>query len=118
MALAQWGWWCIQQISTVFLSLENGHPNIKNKVRDNMEVPSNSLSPLEAHLAQALKPVVAPQDINRRLRGRIRLPGPRQIAKRLSDWYFVFFVVGGVISATMVLATLARAIYFFTRRRA
>lgn len=79
---------------------------------------TDSLDTLEARLARALQPVSAPQEFVQSLRRRIRLLEPRQVASRLGDWYFVLFVVGGVLSVAVALVTLARALYFFARRRA
>jgi anti-sigma-K factor RskA len=82
-----------------------------------MEASQNSLIPLETRLARALMPVSAPQEFAQRLRGRIRLPEPGQIARRLNNWHFLFFVIGGVVSAAVIVTALARAIYFFARRK-
>lgn len=82
-----------------------------------MERTQDSLSPLEARLARALMPVTAPREFVQRLQGRIRLPEPRQIASRVGDWFFLFIIIGGVLSAMAVLVTLARMLYFFARRR-
>ncbi len=87
------------------------------KVQNNMEATHNSFSPLEAHLARTLKPIAAPQEVSRRMFGRIRLPERQQIARRLNDWYFMLILVSGVVSAAVALVMLARAIHFLVRRK-
>jgi len=73
---------------------------------------------LEAQLAGTLKPVQPSQALVQRLRGRIRFPEGRQIARRLNDWKSLFFALGGVLSGMLLLITVARALYTFVSRRA
>ncbi len=72
---------------------------------------------LEARLAGALQPVRPPREVVHRLRGRIRLPKPRLIARRLSDWEFVLIVTGSVMSVAVVILTAARALFHLFGRR-
>jgi len=75
------------------------------------------LDAIETHLAGALKPVAAPQDMVQRLRTRIQMPSREEIQVRLSDWRRLFFVIGGVVSGLLVIITLARALYFIVARK-
>ena len=78
---------------------------------------TEDLDAVEAHLAGALKPVAAPQDMIQRLRGSIQIPSREEIQLRLSDWRRLFFVFGGVLSGLLVIITLARALYFIIARK-
>lgn len=74
------------------------------------------LTELEAHLAGTLKKVQPPSGMVQRLQGRIQFPDRAQITVRLKDWRTLVFVFGGVMSGMMLLITLARALYYLTRR--
>jgi hypothetical protein len=78
---------------------------------------AESLTELEAHLAGTLRPVRPPSGLVQRLRDRVRLPGPRLLAERLSNWRHFFVVFGSVISGMLVTITLARALFHFLGRR-
>ena len=72
---------------------------------------------IEAHLAGTLKPVAAPRDLVKRLRERIHLPPRGEIADRLSDWRKLGLVFSGVLSGTLIIITVARAMYHLFGRR-
>lgn len=72
---------------------------------------------LEAHLAGTLRPVIPPIDVAQRLRERVRFPQPDEIALRLRDWQRMFVILGGVMSALLVIITVARALYYLVGRR-
>ncbi|MEW6240443.1 MAG: hypothetical protein AB1564_06505 [Chloroflexota bacterium] len=78
--------------------------------------PSESLEPLEAHLAGTLKPVRPPKEFVRGLRDRIRLPDARLVAERI-NWGSLVLAVGTVMSVAVLLLTLARALFHFFSRR-
>ena len=78
---------------------------------------TDDLDAVEAHLAGALKPVAAPQDMIQRLRGSIQIPSREEIKLRLSDWRRLFFVFSGVLSGVLITITLARALYFIVARK-
>ncbi len=75
------------------------------------------LANLEAHLAQALRPVRPRQDFVRRLQDGIRIPERAEIALRLRDWENLLLVFGGVLSGAVVILTLARALFHLFGRR-
>ena len=79
--------------------------------------PAETLTDLEAHLAGILKPVAPPRDFTQRLRERIRIPEPRLLAERIASWRFFFVVIGGFMSATVLIITVARALFHLTGRR-
>lgn len=72
---------------------------------------------LEANLVETLRPVIPPRDFIQHIRERIHLPEPRLIVRRLSNWEFVLIIAGGVMSAALIIAAVARAIFHFFRRR-
>lgn len=79
--------------------------------------PEADLDELEAHLAGTLKPVAPSGDFVRRLRDRIRFPAREEIVLRIQDWRRLFLVFGGVMSALLVLLTVARALFHLVGRR-
>ncbi len=78
---------------------------------------TSKLDNLEAHLAGTLKRVTPRRDFVRGLRGRIHIPPREEIAFRLHDWERLFLVFGGVISGTLVILTVARALFHLFGRR-
>jgi len=51
------------------------------------------------------------------LRDRIRFPAREEIVLRIQDWRRLFLVFGGVMSALLVLLTVARALFQLVGRR-
>lgn len=84
---------------------------------DNADRDHGRLTSLEAHLAQALRPVRPRQDFVRRVREGIRLPQRAEIALKLRDWETLLMVFGGVLSGAVVILTLARALFHLFGRR-
>ena len=75
------------------------------------------LDAIEAHLAGTLKPVAPRTDFVKSLRGRIRLPQRSEITVRLSDWRTLVLVLSGVLTGTLTIITVARAMYHLFGRR-
>ena len=76
------------------------------------------LNELETHLAGTLRPVTPPHEVVSRLRQRIRIPQPREIAVHLRrEWGKMFLVFGGVMSGFVVIITVARAFFYLFGRR-
>ena len=80
-------------------------------------LPEETFTDLEAHLAGTLKPVAPPKGLSQRLRERVRLPEPRLLAQRIASWRFFFVIIGGFMSATVLIITVARALFHLTGRR-
>ncbi len=72
---------------------------------------------LEAHLAGTLRPVRPSRDLILRLRGRLRMPQREEIVVRLRDWRSLFLAFGSVMSALLVLITVARALFHLFGRK-
>jgi hypothetical protein len=45
------------------------------------------------------------------------MPEPRLIAERIASWRFFFVAIGGVISAMLLVITVARALFHLMGRR-
>ncbi len=76
-----------------------------------------NLYELETRLAGTLRRVRPPSGLAQRLRERIRVPEPRLLATRLSDWRFYLLTVGGVVSGMLLIITVARALFHLADRR-
>ena len=75
------------------------------------------LDELESHLAGTLKPVAPRTDFVQRLRGRVHLPPREEIAFKLIDWRNWLLAFSGVISGTLIILTIARAMFHLFGRR-
>ena len=80
-----------------------------------MSQPENT-NHLETYLDKAMHSVKPPDDVMNRLRTRIGSLEPSIIAKRLSNWEFTIITIGSVMSAAMVILTVARALFYFFGR--
>ncbi len=75
------------------------------------------LDAIEAHLAGMLRPVSPPRELIQRLRARIRIPQRAEIVVRVRDWQTLMLVLGGVLSGTLMILTVARALFHLVGRR-
>ena len=80
-------------------------------------LPDDIILNLEARLAGTLKPIQPSSDVVQRLRERIRFPAREEIVSRLGDWKKMFLVFGSVMSALLLVITLARAFFYLVGRR-
>lgn len=71
---------------------------------------------IENYLENAMKSVRPPEDVMQRLQERIGSLEPHYIAKRITNWELWLITVGSVMSAAMVIVTVARALFYFFRR--
>lgn len=81
------------------------------------DLSAENLESLEAHLAGTLRPVSPPMGVAQRLRERIHFPDRETLVIRLSDWKRLFLAFGSVMSAMLLLITIARALYYLVGRR-
>lgn len=72
---------------------------------------------LEARLAGTLKPIQPSSDLVQRLRDRLRFPAREDIFLRLGDWKKMFLVFWGVMSALLLIITVARAFFHLMGKR-
>jgi len=77
---------------------------------------SEDTNQLESYLDNAMRTVRPPDDVMQRLRNRIGSLEPTVIAKRISNWELTIITIGSVMSAAMVILTIARAFYYFFNR--
>ncbi len=84
---------------------------------ENSTTDQGRLASLEAHLAQALRPIQPRQDFVRRVRDGIRIPPRSEIAMKLRDWETLLIILGGVFSGAVVIVTFARAMFHLFGRR-
>jgi hypothetical protein len=80
-------------------------------------VSDEQLNAIEAHLAGTLTRVPLPNDFIQRLSEQVRFPYREQITIRLRDWQRMFVVFGGVMSAMLLMITVARALFHLVGRR-
>lgn len=71
---------------------------------------------LENSLSSALVSIQPPNDVMQRLRERIGKLETNRIAKRISNWELSIIIIGSVMSAAMVIFTIARTIFYFFGR--
>ncbi|MCK6539241.1 MAG: hypothetical protein L6Q26_04210 [Anaerolineales bacterium] len=83
--------------------------------RKTTKLPDDILT-LETRLAGTLKPIQPSSDLVQRLRDRLRFPAREEIVSRL-DWRRLFLVFGGVMSALLLVITVARAFFHLVGRR-
>ncbi len=75
------------------------------------------LDELEASLAGTLKRISPRRDFVQRLRRHIHFPPRAEIATRLQDWRRLFIVLSSVVSGTLIVMTIARALYHLFGRK-
>ncbi|HJR79291.1 MAG TPA: hypothetical protein VJ821_04405 [Anaerolineales bacterium] len=80
-------------------------------------VSDEQLNAIEAHLAGTLRRVPLSNDVIQRLHEQIHFPYREEITIRLRDWQRMFLVFGGVMSAMLLLITIARAFFYLVGRR-
>ena len=80
-------------------------------------VSPEQLDAIEAHLAGTLKRVPLSNDVIQRLHEQIHFPYREKITIRLRDWERMFLVFSGVMSAMLLLITVARAFFHLVGRR-
>ncbi len=72
---------------------------------------------LERRLRGTLRPVVPPRDLLSRLQDRIHIPDAAELTAHLRDWRTLWLALAGVLSVTLMILTLARALFHLTGRR-
>lgn len=91
---------------------------MSTRIEKKIQAAKEDMNELESSLSGILKSVRPPTDVVQRLQERIGSLEPNRIAKRISNWELSIITIGSVMSAAVVLLTLARAFfYFFTRHK-
>nr|BAL54365.1 hypothetical protein HGMM_F14G08C15 [uncultured Chloroflexota bacterium] len=83
-----------------------------------MHKPSSlPLDDLEARLHRVLRPIPAPMERLERVRQRIRYSPPFVATHRLFEWEFWFIVIGSLVTLSILLLTLARALFYLLGKK-
>ncbi|HTP01748.1 MAG TPA: hypothetical protein VMJ64_10270 [Anaerolineales bacterium] len=72
---------------------------------------------LEGRLAGTLRPVPPRDEFVQRLRGHIHVPQGAELAVRLEEWVRLMLLFGGILSGTVVVLTLSRALFHLLGRK-
>lgn len=70
----------------------------------------------EAKLAQAFRPVHPSSQYVQAIRRRIKFKAPVEVAERLSDRPSLLLILGSVLSASLLVVTVGRAIFYLVNR--
>jgi len=81
-----------------------------------MPTKNNDFNLFEAKLQAAMRPVHPPSAFVKTIRQRINLKAPVEVAERLSNQPSLLLILGGVLSASLLIITAARAIFYLTNR--
>jgi len=73
-------------------------------------------NPMEAELAAAFHPVHPSTKFVQTVRRRIDFKPSVEVAERLADPTSVLLILGGVLSASLLIVTVVRAIFYLTNR--
>ena len=74
------------------------------------------LNDVEARLANAFRPVQPSHKFVQTVRRRIKFAPPVTIADRLQDTRQLVLVIGGVLTASLMVATAVRAIFYLINK--
>ena len=70
----------------------------------------------EARLESVLHPVHPSSKYVQKIRQRISFKAPVEVAQRLSSPPSMLIIFGGVLSVSLLIITIARAIFYLTNR--
>ncbi len=84
--------------------------------RTNM-LEAEQIDAIEGRLAGTLRRVRPPEDFVTRLRGNIHIPERSQLVFHVYDWERLLVVLSGVISGSVAILVVARAMYYLFGRR-
>jgi hypothetical protein len=73
-------------------------------------------NPVEAELKAALHPVRPSARLVQTMRHRIEFRPPVELGQRLSDPPSLLYILGGVLSVSLLLITFVRAVFYLTNR--
>ncbi len=77
---------------------------------------ANSFDPMEARLQDILQPIRPSQKFVQTVRQRIHFSPSVKLADKSPQTRRVLLVLGGVLSASLLIITLVRAIFYLTNR--
>jgi hypothetical protein len=71
---------------------------------------------MENRLANVLRRVEPPRKFVQSMRSRINFAPSVTVAKRLHDTRYMFLMVGGVLTASVLVATVVRALFYLVNK--
>jgi hypothetical protein len=77
---------------------------------------SDEFNPFEAQLEAAFRPVQPSNKYVQTIRQRISFKAPVEMSRRLSNRSSLLFVLGGVLSFSLLTITVVRTIFYFVNR--
>lgn len=77
---------------------------------------TNDFNPFEARLEAAFRPVRPSSKYVQAIRQRINFKAPVEVAQRLADPPSLLLILGGVLSVSLLIITVIRAIFYLTNR--
>ncbi len=90
---------------------------MNKRIEEKYQATKEEVKELEKSLSSTLKSIRPPSDVMKRLEERIGRLEPIRIAKRISNWELSIIIAGSVMSATMVILTVVRALFYFFGRQ-
>ncbi len=79
-----------------------------------MNQESISTNPFEARLEAVFRPVRPSNHYVQAIRRRIITRSPVEISRRIHDRSSILMILGGILSASLLILTVARAFFYFT----
>lgn len=73
-------------------------------------------NPFEARLEAAFLPVQPSRTFVQTMRRRIQFKAPVEVSRRLNDQPSLLVILGGVLSASLLIITAARAFFYLSTR--
>ena len=77
---------------------------------------TDNFNPFEARLEAVLHPVHPSSKYVQTLRQRINFKAPVEVAQRLSSPPSMLMILGGVLSVSLLLITIARGVFYLVNR--
>ena len=77
---------------------------------------TNDFNLFEARLESVLHPVQPSSKYVQKLRQRINFKAPVEVAQRLASPPSMLMILGGVLSVSLLIITIARAIFYMVNR--
>jgi hypothetical protein len=71
---------------------------------------------METRLANALRHVEPPRKLVQTMRNRVNFAPPVTVAKRLHDTRYMVLLLGGVLTASLVVASVVRALFYLVNK--
>jgi hypothetical protein len=78
----------------------------------------DDLNPMEAELEAAFRPVRPSPKFIQTVRRRITVKPPVEISQRLADPPALLLILGSVLFVSLLIITVARALFYLTNRAA